>query len=174
MTASEQRLALALGTVVVLGGAFLGLTRLKAWKQTVDVRAIEVESRRIEADALMSQKEFWDQRFTWLTEKQPVFTRRGEVDNDFLTFLENSATEHGIALPQRQPVEPAERAGLVSSTFELQAEADWESMNKWLYSLQKPDAYISIPVLTMNVNAEDTAKVIVNMRVHKWFRLPQS
>ena len=58
MTASEQRLALALGAVVILGGAFLGLTRLKTWKQTVDARAIEVESRRIEADALMSQKDF--------------------------------------------------------------------------------------------------------------------
>ncbi|TDU67171.1 hypothetical protein EI77_03372 [Prosthecobacter fusiformis] len=174
MTASEQRLALGLGAVVVLGGAFIGLTKLRVWKQTVDMRSIEMETRRIEADDLMAQKDFWNQRFTWLTDKQPIFTRRGDVDRGFLEQLEASATSHGVTLPQIQPIEPSERAGLVSSTFTIEARADWESMNKWLHDLQKPDAYISIPSLTMIPNEEDTSLVIVTMNIQKWFRLPPS
>ncbi|MCW0217568.1 MAG: hypothetical protein OJI67_04520 [Prosthecobacter sp.] len=172
MTASEQRLALALGAVVVLGGAFLGLTKLKGWKERVDIHSIEVETRRLEADDLLSQKDFWNQRFTWLTEKQPVFTRRGEVDGRFLEQLEASASSHGVNLEQIQPREPSERPGLVSSTFTIRARGDWESMNRWLHDQQQPEAYISIPTLVMTPNDEDTSQVVVNMNIQKWFRLP--
>lgn len=172
MTGNEQRLALGLGAVVILGSAFIGLTKLKSWKQVVDARSLEVETRRMEADALLAQKEFWNQRFTWLTEKQPTFTRRGEVDNGFLEQLEESAKAFGIKLPQIQPVEGGERPGLVSSTFQIQANGEWEPINKWLYSLQKPDAYISIPSLTMVPDAEVNEQVVVTMSIQKWFRLP--
>ena len=172
MTASEQRLALGLGAVVVIGGAFLGLTKLRAWKQTVDLRSIEMETRRLEADDLLAQKDFWNQRFTWLTEKQPLFRTRGEMDTGFLEQLEESAKSYGVDLRQIQPIEPSERAGIVSSTFTIEAIGDWESMNKWLHSLQKPDSYISIPILTMVPNDEDTTMVIVTMNIQKWFRLP--
>lgn len=172
MTASEQRLALGLGAVIVLGGGFIGLSKLRAWKQTVDLTSIEVQTRRMEADDLLAQKEFWNQRFTWLTESQPVFTLQGEVNNSFLTQLETSASEHGVTLLQRQPIVPSERIGLISSTFTIRASADWESMNQWLHSLQKPDAYISIPTLVMSPNDDDTSMVTVDMNIQKWFRLP--
>ena len=48
MTASEQRLALALGVILIGGGAFLGLNKLKAWKQNVDAHAADVTARRAE------------------------------------------------------------------------------------------------------------------------------
>ena len=136
----------------------------------MDLRSIEVQTRRMEADDLLAQKDFWNQRFTWLTEKQPLFTRRGEVDGRFLEQLDASASAHGVKMTQTQPIEPSERAGLVSSTFTIEARADWETMNKWLHDLQKPDAYISIPTLTMTPNDEDTSQVIVNMNVQKFFR----
>jgi hypothetical protein len=47
-------------------------------------------------------------------------------------------------------------------------------MNRWLHDLQKPDAYISIPILTMVPNEEDTSQVVVKMNIQKWFRLPPS
>lgn len=172
MTASEQRLGLGLISVVVIGGAFIGLTKLKTWKQTVDARSLEVESRRMEAEDLMAQKEFWNERFGWLTEKQPVFTRRGDVDGSFLQHLETMASTHGVSIKQIQPIEPSERAGLISSTFTIQAQADWPTMNKWLHDLQQPEAFISIPTLTMTVNDEDTTQVIVTMNVQKWLRQP--
>lgn len=172
MTASEQRLALGLGAVVVIGGAFIGLTKLKVWKQSVDARSIEVETRRIEADNLLAQKDFWRERFTWLIDKQPVFTRRGEVDGRFLEELQASADTHAVKLVKIQPLEPTERAGVVSSTFNLEIHGEWEAMNKWLHDLQKPDAYVSIPSLTMTLDDADAKQIVVNLNVQKWFRLP--
>lgn len=174
MTASEQRLALLLGGVVIAGGAFVGLTSLKAWKLRVDARALSVESRRLEADTLLAEKDFWRQRSAWLLERQPVFTRRGEADNGFLELLQSTASAEGVQLTQTQPVEPAERAGLISSSFTIEARGEWEAVNQWLHRLQKPDAYLSIPALSVTPNDADTSQVIVNMNVQKWFRLPPS
>lgn len=171
MTASEQRLALGLGAVVVLGGAFLGITKLRSWKQAVDVSSLEMQSRKFEADDLMGQKDFWQQRFGWLAEKQPLFTQRGEIDNLFLDVLQSSADEHGVNLEQIQPREPSERNGIISSTFSIVASADWTTLNRWLHDLQKPDAFISIPLITMSVKEDDTSMVVVSMNIQKWFRL---
>ena len=78
MKASEQRLALALGVVLIGGIAFIGLTKLKSWKQRVDTRAMEMETRRAEADELLAKQDFWNQRSSWLSEKQPDQSRHAQ------------------------------------------------------------------------------------------------
>jgi hypothetical protein len=174
MTASEQRLAFALGAVVLIGGAFLGLTRLKTWKLSVDARALELQSRRAEADELLARQEFWSSRLEWLEQKQPLYTRRSEADIGLLDLIQSSAAQHGISLTQNQPVAPSERPGLTSSNMNVEARANWEAMNRWLHQLQQPETFISIPALTMTPNDDDTTEVIVNMNLQKWFRLPPS
>ena len=91
MTASEQRLALALGVILIGGGAFLGLNKLKAWKLRVDGRAADVATRRAEADELLSHKDFWDQRASWLMEKQPPFTKAGESLSNVIAQVDELA-----------------------------------------------------------------------------------
>lgn len=172
MTASEQRLALALGAVIAIGGAFIGLTRLKSWKLHVDARSLGVQTRRAEADELLSQQAFWLTRQAWLEEKQPLYTRRSEADLGLLEIIQNSAAKHNVTLTQNQPVAPSERPGLTSANMKVEARATWEAMNRWLHELQQPETFLSIPALTMTPNEEDTTEVIVNMNVQKWFRMP--
>jgi len=174
MTASEQRLALVLGAVIAVGGAFIGLTQLKAWKLRVDARSLEVQARRAEADELLAQQAFWQSRSAWLDEQQPLYTRRSEADLGLLELIQSSAAKHSVTLTQNQPVAPSERPGLTSANMNVEARATWEAMNRWLHELQQPATFLSIPALTMTPNDEDTAEVIVNMNLQKWFRLPPS
>ncbi len=174
MTSSEQRLALALGAIIAIGGAFIGLTKLKSWKLRVDARSLEVQTRRAEADDLLSQQAFWEERLAWLEEKQPLYTRRSEADLGLLELVQSSAAKHNVTLTQNQPVPPSEREGLTSANMNVEARASWEAMNRWLHELQQPETFLSIPALTMTPNEEDTTEVIVNMNLQKWFRLPPS
>jgi len=172
MTSSEQRLGIALGIVLLAGGAFIGLTKLKSWKLRVDTHSLEVEARRTEADDLLAQKDFWNERSTWLTEKQPVFTKRSEADISLLTLVDDTANTHSVKVTQKQPQEPSERAGLTSSNILIGATGEMAAVLKWLHELQQPGSFISIPSLTLTPNEEDTSEVIVSMNVQKWFRLP--
>lgn len=174
MTASEQRLALGLGAVLIIGGAFIGLTKLKSWKLRVDARAMEVQTRKLEADDLLAEQGLWLERIEWLETKQPLYTRRSEADLSLLDLIQSSASEHSVTLTQNQPVAPSERPGLTSANMNVEARGEWEAINRWLHHLQKPEAFISIPALTMTPNDEDSTQVVVNMNVQKWFRLPAS
>lgn len=174
MTSSEQRLALALGAIIAIGGAFIGLTKLKSWKLSVDARSLEVQTRRAEADDLLAQQAFWEKRLDWLAEKQPLYTRRSEADLGLLELVQSSAAKYNVTLTQNQPVAPSEREGLTSANMNVEARASWEAMNRWLHELQQPETFLSIPALTMTPNEEDTSEVIVNMNLQKWFRLPPS
>ena len=87
MTAAEQRLGFGLMGVVLLGGAFLGFDYLKNWKQKVDVRSMTLETQRAEAEMLLAEREFWEQRSQWLEQKQPLFTKRSEADLSLLNLI---------------------------------------------------------------------------------------
>ncbi len=174
MKANEQRLALALGVVLIGGIAFIGLTKLKTWKQRVDTRAMEMETRRAEADELLTRKEFWDQRSAWLSEKQPVYTKAGEATTSVLNLVDELATKHGIKVPLKQPTEPSEQPGLISANVTLEVRGEMKPVLQWLYDLQQPTGFITVPAMTITPNEEDKAEIIVNMNVQKWFRLPPS
>jgi tRNA(Met) C34 N-acetyltransferase TmcA len=174
MKANEQRLALALGVVLIGGIAFIGLTKLKTWKQRVDTRAMEMETRRAEADELLTRKEFWDQRSSWLSEKQPVYTKAGEATTSVLNLVDELATKHGVKVPLKQPTEPSERPGLISANVTLEVRGEMKPVLQWLYDLQQPTGFITVPAMTITPNEEDKAEIIVNMNVQKWFRLPPS
>lgn len=174
MTSSEQGLAIGLGVVLIMGGAFLGLTKLKTWKQRVDTRTMEMETRRAEADELLSKQDFWNERSSWLSEKQPVFTKAGEATTSILSLVEELASKHNVKITRNQPTEPSSRPGMTSANLTLELRGEMKPVLEWFYELQKPDAFITIPALTIVPNEEEASEIIVNMNLQKWFRLPDA
>ncbi|HYF34591.1 MAG TPA: hypothetical protein VD994_04815 [Prosthecobacter sp.] len=172
MNKREQILAIGLGVAVIAGGAFLGLTQLKTWKQKVDQRSLSLDTRQLEAEELLSEKDLWEQRSAWLAEKQPEFTKRSEADLTMLNLIRDTAGSHDVTIDQIQPQTPNERLSQVSSTYQVQVTADLAAILKWLHAIQEPNSFIDIPALTMIPNDQDTAKVTVSMTIQKWFRLP--
>jgi hypothetical protein len=172
MTKREQGLGLMFVGLLFAGGAFVGLTQLKAWKQRVDQRAYNLDSRLLEAKDLLREKEKWEQRSAWLAEKQPEYTKRSEADLTTLSLVRDTAANNGVTIDNQQNQEPTERLGLTSSTWVFQGKGDLASVLKWLHAIQDPTSFISIPAVTITPNEEDTSQVIVNVTVQKWFRLP--
>ncbi|GEP42903.1 hypothetical protein [Brevifollis gellanilyticus] len=174
MTASEQRLALGLGVILIGGGAFIGLNKLKTWKQHVDGHAAEVFSRRAEADDLLSRQDFWQQRSAWLAEKQPVLDTPGKAITNVIALADELASKHSIEIPIKQPNEAVERAGMSAAVVTLKVEGEMKPVMNWLLELQQPTNFVSVPAMTITPNEENPQKIEVNMRVEKWFRLPPS
>ena len=173
MTQSEQRLAIGFSVVVIIGGAFIGFTQLKNWKQRVDLRTYDIRAQQQEANDLIAQADVWEARSTWLLEKLPPFTKRGEADLILLNLVRDSSSQHSIAT-QTQPIQPSEKAGMVSASMAVEAKGELSNILKWLHSIQEPTSFINVPTLTMLNNEENPDEVIVNLTVQKWFRLPPS
>lgn len=172
MNAREQRLALGFVAIVVLGGAFVGFKQLTKWRHGLDQKEIEVDARRIEADALMSQRDFWDQRSDFLSSEQPEYTNRKDADVNLLKTIQDSSDAHKVKITRNQPTEPIEINGLKAATVVVEASGDLKAVMEWLYELQKPTSFVQIPAITIRPNDETPSEVFVNMNLEKWFRVP--
>lgn len=173
MTAREQKLGIGFAIALLLGGAFVGFKQLQSWKLRVDTRAIHLDSVRTEAEELLSKKTLWEERSKWLSEKQPLFTKRSDADLALLNLVRDSAAKFDVTV-QPQPTEAIERAGLTSANMVVAAKGDFKAVMQWLHSIQEPIAFISISSLTLVPNEQDTSQVDLTMSIQKWFRLPPS
>ncbi len=170
MTARERNLAYGLVSILLAGGAFLGVTQLKNWKQRVDDAEYELALKQTEAEILLGQKDLWLERGKWITEKQPVFTSRRDADTEINKLAQDTMENRGIDVVQSQPSEPAEMPALFASTLLVQGKAEFTNAMGWLYDLQQPGLFVSIPSITITPDEDDTSQINISLVLQKWYR----
>lgn len=172
MNRREQTLALALGTILLLGGFAFGFVKLNAWKKEIERRDYSMMQDRVRAEELLQQKEYWMTRSDWLAKKQPVFIKRADANNELLDIVTKTAKEAGVSAGPPQPQQLDERLGLKAAGVTVNATGELEQILRWLYKLQQsPEAFISIEGMTLKPDQEDLKKVMVNdLHVKKWYR----
>ena len=72
MNAREQRLAIALVAILLLGGGWIAFAKMVKWKKDLEEREHQLSLRRTEAEELIKTKDFWTARSQWLESKQPI------------------------------------------------------------------------------------------------------
>jgi len=70
MNARELRLAIAFAAILVIGGGWLLFMQIGRWKKNIEQREFALSLKKVEADELLLQKDFWNTRSNWLSEKQ--------------------------------------------------------------------------------------------------------
>jgi hypothetical protein len=174
MTARERTLALGLVSILLAGGTFLGALKLKAWKQSVDDAEYDLTLLRTEAEILMAQKDLWLKRADWIGSKQPEFKTRRDSDTELNKIVQDSMANRSVEVVQNQPSDPTELPGLFASTMMVQGRAEFTAAMSWLYDLQQPGSFISIPSIAITPNDEDTAQVNISLVLQKWYRKTDS
>ncbi len=174
MNPREQRLAIALIAILVLGGGYTVFKRLGAWKTSLERREVALAQRKLEAEGLLKQADFWKQRSEWLNASQKTYTTRNEADTQLLNFIRDSAQTHEVTLTLSQLGDPAQAPGVRAATMTVDANGEYAKVWRWLHFLQAdPTAFISIQGLTIKPNVEDTKRLeVTDLRILKWFRLP--
>ncbi len=174
MTVRERTLALGFVSILLAGGTLLGALKLKAWKQRVDDAEYDLTLLRTEAEILMSQKDLWLERAKWIGGKQPEFKTRRDSDTELNKIVQDSMASRNVEVVQNQPSDPTELPGLFASTMMVQGRADFTSAMSWLYDLQQPGSFVSIPSIAITPNDEDTAQVNISLVLQKWYRKTDS
>ncbi len=174
MTARERTLAIGLVSVLLAGGTLLAGIQLKNWKMRVDDGEYELEMRRAEADILLEQKDLWVKRAEWINGKQPAFTSQRNAEEQLLRLVQDTGSARNIEIKQNQISNPAELPGMVAATITVQGQADFQSTMSWLYDLQQPGSFVSIPSIAITPNDEDTSQVNVAFVLQKWYRKTDS
>jgi hypothetical protein len=174
MNQREIRLAIALIAILVLGGGWVVFNRLGGWKTSLERREVALAQRKLEADGMLAQRDFWTVRSEWLNAHQKDYTKRNDADTELLNLLRDSAQTHDITLSLSQLGDPADAPGVRAATITVDANGEYAKVWRWLHALQAdPTSFISIQGLTIKPNVEDTKRLEVSdLRLQKWFRLP--
>jgi hypothetical protein len=173
MNARELRLAIAFAAILVIGGGWLLFMQIGRWKKNIEQREFALSLKKVEADELLLQKDFWNTRSNWLSEKQPVFTSRKDADNTLYDLIEVSAKKAGITLLSRQQEQPEDQPGVIAAGIVVEAKGGLEKMLRWLHELQRPEAFISVKGMTLKPDVEDSATILLTeARIQKWYRRP--
>jgi hypothetical protein len=174
MTAHERTLAIGLVSVLLAGGTLLAGIQLKNWKMRVDDAEYDLELRRAEAEILLEQKDLWVKRSEWIRSKQPTFKTQRDADADLLKLVQDTGSARSIEIKQNQISNPAELPGMVASTITVQGQADFQTAMSWLYDLQQPGSFVSVPSISITPNDEDTSQVNIAFILQKWYRKTDS
>lgn len=170
MSQREQRLAMIVLAMLILGGGWIVFSQMGKWRKSIDERDFKLTVKKAEAEELLKQKDFWHLRSQWLESKLEPYPSRNEADNKIYELVEETARKQGLTL-MRQLTEPEEVQGMTSAGVIIEAKGKLESILRWLYDLQKPNAFISIKSLSLKSNPEDSSLVIVSdLKVQKWYR----
>ena len=172
MNAREQRLLMAFGCLLLLGLGFIGFKVLTRWKLTIEDREQKVTNRRVEAEELLSQKDYWMQRAEWITQKQPTYRSQKEADNELETLVVDSSKQHGVSVGARAQEQPVPMGSSTSVAITItEAKAPYEKMLRWLHALQHPESFVAITAITLKPDAEDTSQLYAtDIRIQKWYR----
>jgi hypothetical protein len=176
MNQRELRLAIAFAAVFLLGGGFVAYNRLVSWKKSIETRELALAQKRVEAEGLFQQKDFWNTRSSWLNEQQPEYKNRNDADKQLLDYVKESASTHEVTLDLSQLDQPEAQAGVVAANMTVDAKAEYSKMWAWIHHLQsEPSKFIVVRGLDMKPNLEDTALLeVTQMRIQKWFKNPAS
>lgn len=170
MNARERTLAVSFLSIILVGGAFLAALNLKRWKGRIDDEEYRLQLQRMEAEHLLGEKDLWLKRAEWITAQQPEFKTRRDSDTDLNDLIKDSTLDRQIEVVQNQPSEPTELPGLFASTTLVQGSGSFLDAMGWIYDLQKPGKFVSIPSITIVPDEEDTSKVNVSLVLQKWYR----
>ena len=173
MNRREQTLAISLGVALLIGICVVAFTKMNKWKKDIELRDHALALKKVTADELMKQKDYWMARSDWLTAKQPVFTVNKDANNAIYDLVVKTAKEAGVTNgpPQPQPIDGS-NPGLKAAGVMVSATGELEKVLRWLYNLQHaPDVFVSIKGMTLKPDQEDTSKVLVNdLHILKWYR----
>jgi hypothetical protein len=177
MNAREQRLALAFLAVLVIGGGWLAFMKMARWKKDIESREHDVALRRIQAEELIKQKDFWNARSSWLAEKQPTWVSQRAADDEMNKLITESAKKEGVTVLASLQQEPVQESGLWASGITVEVKGPYDKTLQWLHRLQSPeghetyDAYVSIKSLSLAPDVEDGTLIhLKDLHLQKWYR----
>lgn len=169
LTAKEKRLLIGLvGALFVLLNV-VGLQAFLNRQRALQSNIVRLQGQLEEGRALLAEKDFWQERASWLNENQPpddITTT--DDDAKFYEFVETSAKNAGLTYTRRDAGNQTD-AGAYAEVFDSsQVKGNMESLVKWLAELQQPKAFRAVKQIA--VKSGEPPEVIAEVEVARWYR----
>lgn len=183
----EEKLALAVFAVLVLGILAIGTSRVRAWRTALWEQEAEISNREAEATELRNGGPLWEERQQWIESHLPRHPNAGEARSSLVSAVQDAASSHGVTLQSQKLIDPeapkpgAEGApppppeGPPGFALQVTATGDLRSIVLWWQELLRPEHFRQMNFLKLTPDDDSSEDVRCTAEIWQWYQLaPES
>lgn len=169
MTPRERTLSIIVGTIVfavlnlVLIQGFM--KKIRAFRSDLALKKMGLQAKH----ALLADRDEWEQRDQWLTQKFEKLADPDRAPNDLRVALEGVAKKHGVTIenPFLGRAETKPQYIAVGVSFDVKCK--WADLGGFLAEIQTPDHFIAFDNANLQTDSTDKSLMHGRFKVQRWF-----
>jgi len=161
--------------VGVVGGIFFLLINLflvtRFLHSQADLRRLATQkSDNLQMmEALCKTRDTWTQRDQWLSQKQPKLTNESSAGVQLLDYLKDIAKKSEVTLENPSFGALAKSSSAISVPVNIETKSSWESLIRFLTTVQQPDQFIVFETATLQTDPTDQSQMRGKFKVARWY-----
>lgn len=171
MKASEKRLLFILLGMFFLGAIVIGSDYYLDRRDLLLAERAELENEWVRIETLFEEREVWEIRSAWLSQNQPAFTTAEEVEQGIYQEALAKGVD-GVSTSKRTLLPTLTTPDYVQAGVALTAAGDLKDVFRWLYDLNRPEAFRVIRNLKVVPDKEAPEKIIATFELLRWYAPP--
>jgi hypothetical protein len=183
----EEKLALGVLVVVVLGALSVSTSRVRAWRATLWEQEVAVQMRETEAQELRNGGVLWEERRRWISGSLPSHPNDGDARSSLVSAVQEAARAHAVSLQSQKLIDPeadgksGEETAAPSENqpkgfaLVVSATGDLKNLVAWWHELLRPDCFRQINFLKVAPEDDSSELLRCSVEIWQWYRLsPES
>ena len=169
LSARERTLATIVGVVVFL---LLNLFVLSAFSRKQALLREQLAARKneqVSMQQLLAEREQWEQRDAWLSEKQPKLTDENTAGVQLLDQIRDFARPHEVTLENPAISTPARTQWYHSVSVTVETRSSWQGLIQFLQTAQAPGQFVVFESANVQIDANDPSQMRGRFKIARWY-----
>jgi len=137
----EKLLLIVFVSALLIAGGALAWNWLSRDLAVRQARLAEKESQLVELRRWLDEKPTWENREKWMNEHPLPTYQKQRSEAEFVQAIQASLGKYGVQTVDQRIQETREGAVFVEVPIDLTVDATLEELIRWLYDVQRPDAF---------------------------------
>jgi hypothetical protein len=169
MTPRERMLATIVGAILfVFVNLFLiqyFVKQQRQFRSDLALKTMGLQAKR----SLLADREVWEQRDQWLTQKFVKLTDPDRAPNDLRLAVEAVEKKHGVTIENVVLGKAETKPQYIAVGVSFDVKCKWSDLGGFLAEIQGPEHFIAFE--NANLQADGTDKTLMHGRfkLQKWF-----
>ncbi len=164
----EKLLLIVFVSALLIAGGFLAWNWLSRDLKVRQGRLVEKETQLVELRRWLDEKSIWESREKWMNTHPLPSYQKQRSEAEFVQTIQASLTKYGVQTVDQRIQETREGAVFVEVPVDLTVDATLEELIRWLYDVQRPDAFRVISQIRLR-STGDSAKIRAEVSLFQIF-----
>ena len=172
LSKKEKRLLVAFISILLLVGNVIGLKKYLDGVRLAKMQIKTLTEQKEGINALLSDREYWEERQNWMKSHQPQIADLGEAQGEMLESLQEEARARGITVLEQRILDPQTKQQYPRISVFLKVVGPMSDIVSWLSEIQAPESFRIVENLSLALDTrskEEELPVICTLQIGRLY-----